>query len=302
MVDSNTAAYLEGIVELFEEDATTGDWNLVATVPIQNDPNNFYSSYDFANKPAGSYLVKATLDAASPFFSFVLPTYHYSTVLWNEADAIILPNNWNWFDIVLTDGQNLASGSGNINGTVTDGDGLTANDGGDRSGAPRPNTSVLLFDSNEQPITHTVTDDLGQYSFANLPFGTYKLMVEIVGVEQAERWVTLSAANPASNGNDFEVTEDGIVLGIHDFVAESDLSIYPNPTSHEVNLAFESTANFDAIISVARADGQTVLVENQAVAKGRQSLKLDLTSLPSGLYFLQVTTGNEVISKKIVKQ
>ncbi|MBK9017699.1 MAG: T9SS type A sorting domain-containing protein [Saprospiraceae bacterium] len=55
-------------------------------------------------------------------------------------------------------------------------------------------------------------------------------------------------------------------------------------------------------MSIARLDGTTVLIENQQVVKGGQSIKLDLASLPTGIYLLQVTTGKGVGAAKVVKQ
>ncbi len=302
--DSLNALALEGVVELFYNDPTTNTWGLVATTDILSDPNGWWNNYEFGNQTnSGQYMVKVTLDPASPYAADFLPTYHYSSVLWDEANIITLPSSgWGLYNVLLSDGQNFTNGSGNINGTVTEGDGFTANDEGDRSGTPRPNTSVLLFDENEQPITHTVTDENGQYSFANLYFGTYKLMVEIVGIEQAEKWVTLTANSPASTGNDFEVTETGIVLGLDDIFVGQRLEAFPNPTADKLNFWLETRQNIEARFIVSRTDGTTLLVENQSVAKGRQYVSLDLGSLPSGFYLMQVVAGAEVVSTKIVKQ
>lgn len=299
----NNPGPMQGTVELFFNEPNSNDWTSLGTTNIQSDPAGWSNYYDFGTQnTAGQYIVKATLDPSSPGASLYMPTYHFSTVHWDEADLIVLPSlGSGLFNIILNDGQNFNGGSGNIGGTVTEGDGFTANEEGDRGGDPRPNTSVLLFNSNEQSISHTVTNEVGQYSFANLPFGTYKLMVEIVGVEQVERWVTLTAANPSSIGNDFEVTENGIVLGIQDVVETSTITAFPNPTSGTVNLNFQAKANFDAKFSLSRPDGTTVLVENQQVAKGNQNISLDLSQLPTGLYLLQVTTGSEVVATKIFK-
>lgn len=300
----NGPANLQGIVELFYNDQNSNTWVSVGTTNIESDPSGWSAYYTFGTQNnAGEYIVKATLDPNMPIAGDYMPTYHFSTVHWDEANLITLPSSGSGlYNIIFNDGSNFTGGNGTINGFVTEGDGFTANDENDRGGDPRPNTSVLLFDSNEQPVTHTLTDDQGQYSFTNLPYGTYKLEVEIVGQEQAVRWVTLSATNPSSTGNDFEVTPSGIVLGINDLVAESTIQIFPNPTSGMVNFEFEATTNFDAKISLARADGQTVLSVNQAITKGSQTLQLDMTNYPTGLYILQVTTGNEVISTKIMKQ
>ncbi|MCU0347122.1 MAG: T9SS type A sorting domain-containing protein [Saprospiraceae bacterium] len=301
--DSTLALPYEGIAELFAYDAANDAWNLAATVQLNNDPDSVFwaATYDFGTWPAGQYLTKATLDPASPYAATYLPTYHYASLLWNEADIITLPNHW-WQtpNIIMQDGQNL-NGSGGISGLVTEGDGLTANGDGERSGNPRPNTSVLLFDTNEQAVRHTVTNELGEYSFANLTLGTYQVMVEIVGEEQVDRWVSLTAANPISSGNDFEVTPDGIVLGIAEILESGSLQLSPNPTASELNIWLESSVNLEAQISVARLDGTKVLSQRSQLAKGRQRIKLDVEGLPSGLYLVQVASGSGVAAAKFVK-
>ncbi|MCF8246975.1 MAG: T9SS type A sorting domain-containing protein [Saprospiraceae bacterium] len=302
--DSLNAQIMQGTVELFFNDQISNTWESLGTTDIQSNPNGWSNFYDFGQQnDAGQYIVKATLDPNSPGASDYMPTYHFSTVHWDNADLITLPSSGSGlYQIILNDGSNFTGGSGNINGTVTEGDGFTANDENNRGGDPRPNTSVLLFDSNEQPITHTLTDDIGQYSFGGLPFGTYKLEVEIVGIEQVERWVTLGPNNPTSTGNDFQVTSDGIVLGINDLLSGSGLEVSPNPTSGSLNLHLEASNNFGAAIQLKRLDGTTVFSENQQVVKGGQLVKLDLSSFPTGLYILQVNTGKEVLAAKVVKQ
>lgn len=301
--DSITPAVLEGTVDLFLYDAANNAWNLVNTVPIQSDPAGYYNTYDFGVVAAGQYLVRASLDPASPYFADVLPTYHFNSILWDEANVITIPSNWQGFTIILDDGQLLpGGGTGEIFGTVTEGDGFTANGGDNRGGTPLEGVSVILYDEQENPITHQLTNADGIYTFDHLPFGTYKVLAEITGKEQAERWVTLSADQPSSSGNDFEVSESGIVLGLADLLANSGLEVSPNPTTGNLNVWVESTAHFEATLRLTRADGSVVLLENQVITKGGQFLHLDVAAVPSGLYFLQLATGQQVVTAKVVKQ
>lgn len=301
----NSPGPMQGIVELFYNAPNSNDWEPMGTTNIQSDPSGWSNYYSFGIQTnAGNYILKATLDPNSPGAADYMPTYHLSTVHWDEADLITLPSNGSGlFNIILNDGQNFAGGQGNINGTVTEGDGLTANEGDERSGDPLPNVSVLLFDNNEAAVTHTKTDDAGKYSFTGLPMGTYQVMVEIVGKEQVGRWVTLTTDNPTSNGNDFEVTETGIVLGLDELVnGNASLSVFPNPTTGDINLNLEAATNFEAQIQVSRLDGKMVFAQQQQLAKGKQSIQLPTERLPSGLYLLQVTTNSGVATAKFVKQ
>jgi Carboxypeptidase regulatory-like domain/Secretion system C-terminal sorting domain len=301
--DSSQVYSFTGTAELYKFDETTNNFVLHETGPILSDPSsNYYPYYNFDSLEVGHYIVKILLDPNSPEYDDFLPTYYGNVLNWDDATIVQSPNCWWNRAIVMIEDQNLVNGDGQINGTVTEGDGLTANDEGNRDGAPLANASVLLFDENEQPITHTITDADGLYRFNNLPFGTYKLMVEIVGKEQVERWVTLNAQFPISNGNDFEVTENGIVLGLDELATGNSLVASPNPTSGLLNLWLDATTNFEATIRLSRLDGKTVLVENQQVVTGQQSIKLDMANIPTGLYLLQVTTGKGVATAKIVKQ
>lgn len=300
----NGPANLQGNVELFFNDQANNAWVSLGTTAIVTDASGWSSFYDFGTQTnAGEYLVLATLDPSMPIAPIYMPTYHFSTILWDEADPITLPSGgFGLYSIIMDDGQNLNAGTGSINGTVTEGDGLTANDEGNREGSPLANASVLLFDSNEQPITHTITDAEGLYRFNNLPFGTYKVMVEIVGKAHVERWVTLSAQNPSSNGNDFEVTENAIVLGLDELVTANSIVVSPNPTTAHLNLRLDAKTNFEATIQLTRLDGSTILIDNQSVTMGKQVINFDLSNIPSGIYLLQVTTEKGVVTAKVVKQ
>jgi hypothetical protein len=302
--DSLNAGQLEGIVELFYNDPTNNTWGLVSTTAI--DASLGSGTFAFGNQTnPGQYILKATLDPASPFAADFLPTYHYSEVLWDEANIITLPSSgWGLYSILLSDGQNFTGGSGNISGTVTEGDGLTANEEGERGGAPRPNTSVVLFDNLEQPITHQSTDDMGRYSFGDLPMGTYKVVVDVVGKDITEQWVTLTTDNANITDLNFEVTETGVVLlsNINDLLESAKLTAYPNPSNGQLRLMFKAKANFEATIKLSRLDGTTVLFEKQEVAMGQKAIDFDMYNVPTGLYLLQLTTEKGVATTKIVKQ
>lgn len=298
--DSNNAVVWDGYAELFEID-NSGTLELVATVDLDSDPAGFFNHYDFGIIADGDYLVRVSIDPNDPIFPDYLPTYHWNTVLWNEADVINVPVNQLYHNVIMDDGQML-TGPGTIDGLVTEGDGLKGGDDQRGPGDPMEGVSVLLFDQAEESITSALTNVDGEYTFGDLPYGTYKIMVEIPGLEQTDRWVTLSADEPSANGVDFEVTETGIVNGIAELVTEQDFTIFPNPASNLVTLRVNASGNFEAQLSMTTLTGATIFAKPTNIVKGVQQIELNLGDLPSGIYFLQMTTGNEVISRKVVKQ
>ena len=295
----NTPAILEGVVELYLLDPAGNQYSLFATTTLESIQNGWVTHYDFGQITTGTYILKISLDPASPYFADYLPTYYGNVVEWNESTVINIPSSQSFYQVTLVEDQNL-TGPGGINGLLDDGEGLMSS-GDDRS-SPLEGISILLFDSQEEPITHTLTNANGEYSFGNLPYGTYKISVEITGLEQGVRWVTISEDNPISNGNDFEVGENGIVNGITELVAEGSLQVYPNPAKDVLNVYLEAAASFEAQLTLSGLKGKTVLMKKQNFAAGVQHIELNVSDLPAGVYFLQITTKRGVVTQKFVKK
>ena len=73
-----------------------------------------------------------------------------------------------------------------------------------------------------------------------------------------------------------------------------DIKVYPNPTIGQV------TVESDAMQTIELYDGVSRLLNRRTVEGS--SCSLDLSALPSGMYYLRVKTDNGTIIKKIVKQ
>ena len=77
--------------------------------------------------------------------------------------------------------------------------------------------------------------------------------------------------------------------------------LYPNPTAGYVTLELSVEATDKTMIRVIKATGQLIL-ERQAQS-GECLHELDVSNLPTGLYFLQVFNGDRLIAaEKFVKQ
>jgi hypothetical protein len=133
--------------------------------------------------------------------------------------------------------------------------------------------------------------------------GIYKVVVDVVGKDLMEQWVTLTADNANIGNLNFEVTETGVVLlsSIKDLLVDAQLTVFPNPTNGHLNIWLESNQNLEAKINISRLDGTRVLSQKGQIAKGKQSLKMEVAGLPSGLYLVQVASGSGFSSAKFVK-
>lgn len=78
--------------------------------------------------------------------------------------------------------------------------------------------------------------------------------------------------------------------------------ISPNPVSDILNIHFESNQISKTNITMYTITGQMVYGSNKLIQSDR-NIKIDVTNLPSGLYFLKIKSkGNETVVKKITVQ
>lgn len=75
------------------------------------------------------------------------------------------------------------------------------------------------------------------------------------------------------------------------------LTLYPNPATDQINLVFSSSMN-SALVEIINIQGQTIMTGN---ATGYPTMKLDISSLPSGIYAIRVLNGKETTMKRFVK-
>jgi len=78
------------------------------------------------------------------------------------------------------------------------------------------------------------------------------------------------------------------------------LSISPNPVAYTTNLLFKAESAGIADVIVTNQQGSIVLRRSMAVTAGDNIKMLDVSRLPSGLYYVKVQSGASVQTAKIV--
>jgi hypothetical protein len=79
------------------------------------------------------------------------------------------------------------------------------------------------------------------------------------------------------------------------------MEIYPNPVSEISNIQY--TIHNTQLVRVGLYDinGQEVQrLVNETKVQGQHSIQLDVSELPSGIYFIRLNTGSDIISKKVL--
>lgn len=116
-------------------------------------------------------------------------------------------------------------------------------------------------------------------------------------------------------GSRYTNPDDKLGYGIPDFIQAYNIltvidafepgkplmRVFPNPVRMEVNLVFSDTATGKGRAEVYDLAGKTIVLQDfMIVPGGIQSLTLPEGS-PSGMYFLKLTAGNQVVTQKIIK-
>lgn len=84
-------------------------------------------------------------------------------------------------------------------------------------------------------------------------------------------------------------------VSLNDIKLMQDLLIFPNPTNQ--NVTIKSINNFITSVYLIDNQGKTILHSNELT----KELKLDLSDLKSGFYFIKCNTDSGLITKKIIK-
>ena len=93
----------------------------------------------------------------------------------------------------------------------------------------------------------------------------------------------------------FLVIDTTASTGIADINFKNNFSIYPNPTTGILNIKSKDNDKFS--ITIFNTLGKRI-EETQSI----QHLQLNINNYPAGIYFIQIQTGNNLITKKIIKQ
>ena len=89
--------------------------------------------------------------------------------------------------------------------------------------------------------------------------------------------------------------------GIAPITKPEDVSVFPQPAHNSLTVTFAGATATSAVITLTDVDGRNIWGP-QTKALNNAQLNLDLSNLETGVYFLQAATGNDVITKKIVRQ
>jgi len=77
----------------------------------------------------------------------------------------------------------------------------------------------------------------------------------------------------------------------------SDLIVYPNPSKGQITLSYVGQ---EQLSTATITDVNGKLIKEIDLRSFDESLDIDLSGLSKGMYFMQISTSNTVITKKIL--
>jgi len=115
----------------------------------------------------------------------------------------------------------------------------------------------------------------------------------------------LGAAGWAANtGDDYHyriVTADPMMTNVEELIFDQSIELFPNPTSGNAQLQLDLERTSDLTIQITNQLGQVVdFLEEKRVGFG--NIELNTAALTPGIYYITISNGEVVSTKKLLKQ
>jgi hypothetical protein len=246
--------------------------------------------YQFNDKVAGSYLVKAKLESSVPGTSDYIPTYGLSNPHWDTATTITHASGANTQDINMIYGT-VPAGPGFIGGLIVMGAGK-----GTSGEVAAPNILVYLEDGAGHVLTYTYSDATGAYSFSGLGYGNYIIYpTDYKYRTTPSALITLSASSSSVTAVDFKkhttlgtITPFTIATGVNQLPGDAQITLSPNPAGSALQIVWKGLEAGTAQLCMTDMMGRTVSTRTIDVTNGSGSYTLQ-TELPDGSYFVRIS-------------
>ncbi len=77
--------------------------------------------------------------------------------------------------------------------------------------------------------------------------------------------------------------------------------VYPNPFSDQINLEYSGSGN--SVLFIYNGIGEEVgSGKSEVLSTGRFCQRIDMSSMPAGVYLISIVVGDQKIFRKIIKE
>ena len=151
----------------------------------------------------------------------------------------------------------------------------------------------------------TSTDANGDFSFSNIPVGSYSVYPEAMNYATTPATITVISGSSSVTGINF--FQDNTKMNIRQHLLTVNAipgnagfwSVYPNPAGRELNVSWKGSGVQASGLTIMDVAGKRVMhISLPAIAAGQQ--KIDISVLRAGLYFVHGTGALSGTARKLV--
>ena len=287
-VSSNAGAVADGVEVVLLKIGTNNQ-----TTVIEKKVLNGSSSFTFSGLPSGTYLLNAVVTDVVKHPDLLNTYYNGSSSVFTAQRIEIGTQNNTGIQLLMLPKAPMIS-SGSISGIVTRKVGPETPDN-TQVGQLAPDVDVVLKQDGKI-VANTLTNLDGEYSFGLLPEGTYYVEVEQLGfVLDVVKKITISANSLNAEEVNFTIWTTGTITKVDDLATSMEISMYPNPTSGQLNIV---SSNYGPVtITVFNASGKETFRKNYISG---EVIKINLSDNVSGFYFVKLEGEKETVIRKII--
>lgn len=241
----------------------------------------------------GQFSLLATLMSGNA--ANYVPTYLGNSTTWSQAQTLSLVNG-SVANVFIT--LAAAGGTGGGNGGV--GGGVNQNGLPVTGSAGIPGVQVQLHSTGGQVLKATHSNTQGSYNFSQLPYGDYKLHVEMMGVAFTPYAFSITAANPNPQIH-FSVSNQGIAASLlqEAFILEG---IYPNPVQGQAYIRLTGNEAGRLKARLLDLQGRLVVEQQFELTEGNNEFAFGVDGVAPGMYFIEVESAGKRSTQRVVVQ
>jgi len=241
-------------------------------------------------------LCNIALHAQEPIFSATSNISSFGSVSSpaNETFPKIIDGNINtkFLDFNYSDGLGFTVNLNGVQKTAVRMDFTTANDSPERD----PMNYQILGSTNGTSYTAIASGTIvcnaarfstTTYNFTNTTDYTYYRLVFTNQCNTSESMIQIA-----------EIQLFHSTLGNETFVKSIDFALYPNPNNGNFSIRSANAKSID-LVTVMDIFGKQIMQVNVNAAPAAE---LNMEGVPTGVYFVQITSGSESVVKKIIVQ
>ncbi|NNG27658.1 MAG: T9SS type A sorting domain-containing protein [Ignavibacteriaceae bacterium] len=251
-------------------------------------------------KPDGSFTVFLQVDDyyyLQAYTNYFLPGYYNdegnASAYWQDADSLLINSAILDKNVYLA--RDSSYGAGSIGGTINfPSNGIQSDFEGITLLAKSVETGALY--------SYNFGKEDGAYRVTNLPFGTYQLIGQKIGLEDAiSETVTIDPINNQIINIIITFSTTGVLA---DPIIPAEIKLYnnyPNPFNPSTTISFDLTNSELVELKIFNILGEVVAVLiDDKLAAGNYEVQFSAFNLSSGIYFYTLRAGNFVQTNKMM--